>query len=456
MSKLLLLLSNEYGNAYDLNYKKQYSEPKSYTANGDINKRWYVYFSFRNPKTNKLERQTPIYAGVNEFKNYKDRIRAIEILRRKVLDILKGGYSPYDEQQILPEDNNQNVSVGIVNVTQQPKKGYFIEDAILKYDQYLSGKHEYVHKRKSVSKGHKDESLRFCRYFVETLSKSKSIELMRIENVSQKQVADFYLWAENHYSPKTFNKCMAGLKSFFEFLVNVEEIEMKNPFEFYVTKLVDKSDNETLTKVEFDKILKAVDNFNPIIVNGTKGVTRSMYHPYLKEGFKLFLLTGGRREEVVDLKWSDILTTSNNVSFFKIENLKVVRANRAKGKNTSTKFKHIPINMDLMDLLNKMGYEDKKHTSDYILFPERDISSNTIKNNLSKSFTHYRKGAGIKKEVSLKNLRKTYITWVNHVMGKDTGKLTSHSTEQVLENHYIDPTILTTIEEAVLKVKVFG
>jgi len=41
-------------------------------------------------------------------------------------------------------------------------------------------------------------------------------------------------------------------------------------------------------------------------------------------------------------------------------------------------------------------------------------------------------------------------------MGKDTGKLTSHSIEQILQNHYLDPTILSAIEEVVLKVKVFG
>lgn len=458
MSKLLLLLSNEYGNAYDLSYKKQYSEPKSYTANGDINKRWYVYFSFRNPKTNKLERQTPIYAGVNEFKNYKDRIRAIEILRRKVLDILDAGFNPYDGNEVLSEEKENNISDVGQKTIEKTNKKYLIENAILKYEKYLSGEHEYVHKRKTVSKGHKNENIRFCKYFLETLKSSGDIQLIGVEDVTQRNVADFYLWAESHYNPSTFNKCMSGLKSFFEFLINVEEIVMKNPFETYVSKSVEKSDNETLTKEEFEKILKAVDNINPIVSRG-KGVNakkRSMYHPYLKDGFKLFLLTGGRREEVVDLKWSDILVTSNDVSFFKIENLKVVRSNKSKGKNSSSRFKHIPINSDLMDLLIKMGYEEKKHTSDYILFPERDISSDTIKSNLSRSFTHYRKGAGINKEVSLKNLRKTYITWVNHVMGKDTGKLTSHSTEQVLENHYIDPTILTTIEEAVLKIKVFG
>ena len=53
-------------------------------------------------------------------------------------------------------------------------------------------------------------------------------------------------------------------------------------------------------------------------------------------------------------------------------------------------------------------------------------------------------------------MRKTYITWVNKVMGKNTGLLTSHSGEKVLKDHYIDSTILSAIEEATLKIRVFG
>lgn len=450
MSKISLLLFNEYANAYDLNYKKQYSEPKSYTANGDINKRWYVYYSFRNPKTNKLERQTPIYAGVNEFKNFKDRIRAIEILRKSILKILEGGYNPYDQ---IEEDLQQ-----VDTVNKNPRKEFSILSAITKYKQYLSGEHEYAHKRKEVSKSHREEAIRFCNFFSETISKNEDVNILGVDKVTQKHVAEFYLWAEGHYSPKTFNKCMAGLRAFFQFLINIEEVEIKNPFETYVSKAVEKKDNETLTKSEFQKILKAVDNYDPIVKwgKGPNAKNRSMYHPYLKEGFKLFLLTGGRREEVVDLKWSDIFITSSNVMFFKILNLKVERSNNSKNISAKKKYKYIPINNDLMDLLNSMGYEEKKHTSEHILYPEREITSETIMSNLSRSFTHYRRGAEVYKNVSLKNLRKTYITWVNHSMGKDTGKLTSHSTGNVLQDHYIDSTILTTIEEAALKVKVFG
>ncbi|MGO4821033.1 MULTISPECIES: hypothetical protein [unclassified Flavobacterium] len=57
----------------------------------------------------------------------------------------------------------------------------------------------------------------------------------------------------------------------------------------------------------------------------------------------------------------------------------------------------------MFDLLMEMGHHDKKLTDDYILLPERKVQTKTIMDSLSKSFTHYKNGAGIKKEISLKS-----------------------------------------------------
>ncbi|MFV5692319.1 hypothetical protein ACM55K_09880 [Flavobacterium sp. LT1R49] len=62
----------------------------------------------------------------------------------------------------------------------------------------------------------------------------------------------------------------------------------------------------------------------------------------------------------------------------------------------------------------------------------------------------------IDKKVNFKDLRKTYISLVHAVMNKDTGVLSSHSTHEILERYYIDPTILTKTEEGVLKISIFG
>ncbi|NJX16846.1 hypothetical protein [Tamlana crocina] len=58
---LTFAYDSEYESAYDLSEKRRFSQPKIYTGNNDLSKRWYVYFSFRDPETGRLKRQTPIY-----------------------------------------------------------------------------------------------------------------------------------------------------------------------------------------------------------------------------------------------------------------------------------------------------------------------------------------------------------------------------------------------------------
>ncbi|WP_413999140.1 tyrosine-type recombinase/integrase [Flavobacterium sp. W1B] len=328
---------------------------------------------------------------------------------------------------------------------------YSVIDSIIKYNHYLNGESEYAQFKKNVTNEHRKELIRFCKYFAKTLKKNKNIESTRIIDVSRQDVSNFYSWADSHYSPKTFNKCMNGVKGFFDFLIDIEEIEMKNPFRKYSRKQIRKANIDSVTKEEFTAILDAVDTFSPFLVLGGRGERKNMFKPYLKDGFRLFLLTGGRREEIVDLRWSDIYVSVSGVKFFRIQNLKVERS-----LNMDGLYKYIPINSDLFDLLIEMGYHEKKQTNDFILLPERKVQSKTIMDSLSKSFTHYKNGAGIKKEISLKSLRKTYITWVHQVMQKETGLLTSHSTTKVLESYYIDPQILSVVEKGAVEIKIFG
>lgn len=361
-------------------------------------------------------------------KNYEDAVK-------ESIDIIKELKS--NDYRDLTSDNDS--------------KEYTLIGAILKYNQYLSGEYELKHLIKKVSEGHRKESLRFIKLFCNVLKSHHNFEVMRVRDVSVKDVSRFYESMESHYSPRTFNKCMISLKSFFNFLIEIEKVDIKNPFSVYNSKSVLSTINETITKDEFERILGSIDNSDSLLKLGGKGEVKNMYRDYLKLGFKLFLLTGGRREEVVDLRWSDIYY-SGDTYFFMIKNKKVERNQNIDG----TFNKYIPINSDLFDLLNEIGFEEKKTSKDFILCPDRNESVLTIMNTLSKSFTFYKNKSGVTKNISLKHLRKTYISWVNQVMGSDTRILTSHSTDGVLKEHYLDPTILDTIQKGMLNIKVFG
>ena len=80
---------------YNLTQKPQFSTPKIYNAKGDLSKRWYVYYSYRNPLTNKLVRQQNIYGQANQFKFKEDRFALLAVYRRRLIKLLKAGYNPY-------------------------------------------------------------------------------------------------------------------------------------------------------------------------------------------------------------------------------------------------------------------------------------------------------------------------------------------------------------------------
>ncbi len=393
-----------------------------------------------NPKCRHIEEL--IYRLVVHIPGSKNLTRCKSLISRQYedavvesIDIIKGLKS---NDYRVPQFANES-------------REYTMIGAIIKYNQYLSGEYELKHLIKKVSEGHRKESLRFIKLFCNVLKSYHNFEIMRVRDVSVKDVSRFYESMESHYGARTFNKCMISLKSFFNFLIEIEKVDMKNPFSVYNSKSVLSTINETITKDEFERILGSIDSSDSLLKLGGKGEVKNMYRDYLKLGFKLFLLTGGRREEVVDLRWSDIYY-SGDTYFFMIKNKKVERNQNIDGDFN----KYIPINSDLFDLLNEIGYEEKKTSKDFILCPDRNESVLTIMNTLSKSFTFYKNKSGVTKNISLKHLRKTYISWVNQVMGTDTRILTSHSTDGVLKEHYLDPTILDTIQKGMLNIKVFG
>ncbi|TDY14142.1 phage integrase family protein [Meridianimaribacter flavus] len=131
MSVNSLLLRNVYANVYVSRMKANYSEPKIYTGGISIDtwskltraeqkealsKDWYVYYSFRHPKTLKLKRQNPIKGGANRFKTKRERITFLKQLQRNLSLMLQAGFSPYEYQPEL-----ENNFFGVTNPVEKEK-----------------------------------------------------------------------------------------------------------------------------------------------------------------------------------------------------------------------------------------------------------------------------------------------------------------------------------------------
>ena len=325
---------------------------------------------------------------------------------------------------------------------------YSLKGSLIKYYRYLNGNEDLKQfKKDQNTNGYIKEQIRYCKKFIKSVIKhrEKSSDLIHVDSINDEDVSNFYDDYEKEYQPRTFNKMISELKRFFGYLIDIKKIQMTNPFDNCEKKKIITKNPEIMEVNDFLKIIESVENENPIKKLGGKGSKRNMYRDYLIDGFFLFLFTGGRSDEVVNLKWSDI-KSHNDTDYFFVENYKV-NGQLDLEDEQEKKYKRFPIFPEFKNFLIKMGYEDKRESNDYILLPNRTIKSKTISNQLSKSFSHYRNQCGVSKDLSLKHLRKTYITQVYKLLDDDTGLVTSHSSDKMLRNFYVEQKTLSATEK---------
>jgi integrase len=378
MPKIIDLLSNEYANAYDLEYKSQYSAPKIYDANGDLSKRWYVYYSYRNPATDKLERQTPIYAGVNKFKNLKERKNAIKILAKAVENILENGFNPYDEDSV-PVDESKN---------------YSIPDAIT-FSLEL--------KKNTL----KDNSFRDYRIRIKSFEKwllANGFENRYITEVNKKTIVTFLNSVLSTTSAKNRNNTRAILSMFFQSLEDNDIIP-----DNFVKKINVLKSNPERNKTYSSK--QEVDIFN-----------------YLKSNDELLLLfiqfisyNHLRPVEVVRLQIKDVNVKDRRI---------YVRA-----KNKAVKVKIIP-----EILLSTLPDLEKFHPESYLFTPngighEWATNETDKRDYFSKRFKKVKDSLGLGKDYGLYSFRHTFITKLYHEFVKNSTPFEAKSKLMLITGH---------------------
>lgn len=389
MSKIRHLLTKEYANAYDLTYKKQYSLPKIYDANGDLSKRWYVYYSFRNPATDMLERQTPIYSGVNQFKILKERKEAIKILAKAIETILENGFNPYDDSISVDESKKYNIPDAVTFVLELRKNTL------------------------------KENSYRDFRVRIKSFEKwllTNSFENRYITTVNKKTVITFLNAVLSKTSAKNRNNTRSNLSMFFQSL----------------------EDNEIITDNFVNKInvLKSTPERNKTYSTDQE----VQIFNYLKSNDDLLLLfiqfisyNHLRPIEVVRLRTKDI-----NIK----DKLIYVRA-----KNKAVKIKIIP------EILLSALPDLEKYDPESFLFTPNGIGNDWTtgetdkRDYFSKRFKKVKDSLGLGKDYGLYSFRHTFITKLYRELVKNSTPfeaksklmlITGHTTMSALEKYLRD------------------
>jgi integrase len=303
----------------------------------------------------------------------------------------------------------------------------------------LSGVNTPLHLVRKVTPKHLSETATVLKRFGIALEKAGyNVGIMDLKDINDKHVEIFYKYInfELKLSNVSYNKYFTIMKSFYNWCIRVREYEGRNPFA--KAKLVfERHDNRIFTKSEFMRVLEAVTPENGPSSRGDE--TRNYYRPWLVSAYKLCLETGERAESYATLKWNNLIELENGVEVFGINNLKV---NRIKtGLDDGQYKRYIPVTKSLKKLLIELGYDEKKGTHTYILDGDTGKSRKYLMELTTRSFSHFAEKVGVT-GLTLKNLRKTYITKLTMAMGDNARIFTAHSSHEVLKNHYLSQAFL--------------
>jgi integrase len=406
---------SEYNTEYDLPHKKQYSDPKIYSANGDLSKRWYVYFSFRNPKTGKLKRLNPIYGTANTFKTKEERLSILVAYRKSIFKYLKQGYNPYQNnteqfhrstlkvEPLVKESSEPQVT--IETVVKEPIMT--LKEA---FDFGLKLKEKLINS--TTKRNYENRIKNFLKWMEETHPEEKTIN-----DLNKKIVTEFLNDVLDRTTSRTRNNFRVDLSSIIQVLEDNDIVTNNFVKKIPVLKSIPER-NKTYTSEMQKSIFTYLEVQDPILLLYIKFIAYNLLRPI----------------EVCRLKVGDLNLTNRTIQF--------------KAKNSPLKTKIIPeilIN-DLPDL--------SKFKKDRALFtPEQiggewDATIDNRRDHFTKRFkTVVKDHFNLGKDHGLYSFRHTYITKIYREIVKNSSpheaksrlmQITGHASMTALEKYLRD------------------
>lgn len=360
-----------------------YSTPKIYDANGDMTKRWYVYFSFRNPKTGKMERQTPIYLGVNQFKKLSERKEAIKILR----DTLEKGL---ENGTINPYENSYNESK-IISIQEAFALGLKNAEKTMSESSFK----DYKHRLSQL-----DKWLTISGFYGRS-----------IQTITKKTIVNFLNDILEKTSPKNRNNTRSNLSIFFKYLEDNEYIS-----ENFIPKIpvlnAKPKRNKTYTQTQENQIFEYLEQNDKDLLLFIKFVSYNFLRPI----------------EVCRLQVKDIDFQGGQLF--------------VQAKNQLVKTKIIP-----EILLQEIQHFKNKNPEFYLFSPNGADFWNTTETNKrdywSKRFKKAKNALNLGEEYGLYSFRHTFITKLYRELRKKYTPFETKSHLMLITGH----TTITALEK---------
>ena len=368
--------------------KKKYSEPKIYDADGDLSKRWYVYFSFRKTAESALVRfPNNFYAA--QYLDKKDRLQWLKKIQRTLSIPLKDGFDPYNPENKFEFDTEDKSNQSIEEAL---KFALNIKKSTLAATSY---------------KGLEGRILRFEKWLNENGFKNRLIT-----TVNKKVVTSYLNEILIATSAKNRNNTRTDISSIFTVLADNDIIPDNFIHKVPVLKSTPEK-NKSFTTEEEAKIFNYLDKNNKLLALYVKFISYNFLRPV----------------EVNRVKIGDI---DLNDKILKIK--------------TKTGFKVKRIPQLLIDEIPDLSI----YPCDAYLFGRKDFgqyweaTENNRRNDYSDYFLEVKKKFGFDKNYGLYSFRHTFITKLYNTFIKEMTpdeaesnimSITGHSTKTALRKY---------------------
>jgi integrase len=412
--------------------KLNYSEPKIYTGGVDIKswsklskneqklalaKHWYVYYSFRNPKTNRLVRQSNIKGGVNMYLDKKTRYHLLKVMVQSLKIILDEGFNPYKDNRTLTEylkDRLDRTDNTLLPEPASPKKTIIeSEDSLSIKDAFelaLSLKSNVMNPNSFVK--YKSRITRFQKWLFSKGFKKED----PISTITKKNVIQCLNDVLQSTSPRNRNNTRTDLSSFFQILEDNDVIKENFVKKINVLKAIPER-NKTYTPEQQKDIFDYLKKNDPELFLFVQFISYNFLRPI----------------EVCRLKIRDVDLKDKKI---------YVRA-----KNKPVKIKIIPdilIN-EIPDLSDCDG--DEFLFTDSKIGGRWETEESNKRDYFTKRFKKVKDKFGLGTNYGLYSFRHTFISMLYREMAKTASPfevksklqlITGHSTMKALEQYLRD------------------
>lgn len=380
--------------------------------------------------------QSP-YNGCNhplERQKYKAVIKINGVRKTRDLKALD-----YDEaiKELLEFKDGLANPFKFMPIQKAEVKPELLTECIMMYSDWLENIDVPKHQQILRSSGYIKSTIRYVLNFTDFLEANQvNLKKFKIYDLDDAIVGKYYEYLEPLCkSTSTYNHNTKALKNFNSFLIDKKRYLIPNFFKDVNLKY-ENANPISVNDNDFIKLLDTISDVDSFHVFKT-GERKNMYRPYTRDGIELVAFTGMRIEETMILKYSDIVLGNDG----RIEHLigTDLKFDRAHNWNNSKEPKKvlIPCTKELEDLLIRLNYTEHLGSDRYLIAGDEKILRKTIADQLSDSFTFFRKKAQIENNFTLKHLRKTFLTKL-HIKTGFVESMGYQKSAKVTMTNYID------------------